>query len=390
MAVRARRGAQRQLEAALALVEPELDDVDGVDDIVGAIGDVLRRSERRVKNAEMVVSRLSGALDQLSQGVVVVDTDAHVVYRNAEAATLSRGRSDDVLAEQALSEGMAAALTGEVAEQTLELFSPQRRTLVIRSRPLRAQPDSDELVGAVAVIDDVSGRRRLDDVRRDFVANVSHELKTPVGALSLLAETLDGEDDPEIVARLSSRVAAEAERLGRIIDDLLDLSRIESNESPRSEAVDLDRLVSEVVEPLRRHARGRDIEITLNCQPSGLSIPGDRRDLVSAVSNLVDNAIKYSEPGGHVTVTLRCADGWVDVAVTDEGIGIPARDRERIFERFYRVDRARSRSTGGTGLGLAIVRHVAVNHGGSVSVQSVEGEGSTFTLRLPMKEVTDA
>jgi len=390
MAVRARRGAQRQLEAALALVEPELDDVDGVDDIVGAIGDVLRRSERRVKNAEMVVSRLSGALDQLSQGVVVVDTDAHVVYRNAEAATLSRGRSDDVLAEQALSEGMAAALTGEVAEQTLELFSPQRRTLVIRSRPLRAQPNSDELVGAVAVIDDVSGRRRLDDVRRDFVANVSHELKTPVGALSLLAETLDGEDDPEIVARLSSRVAAEAERLGRIIDDLLDLSRIESNESPRSEAVDLDRLVSEVVEPLRRHARGRDIEITLNCQPSGLSIPGDRRDLVSAVSNLVDNAIKYSEPGGHVTVTLRCADGWVDVAVTDEGIGIPARDRERIFERFYRVDRARSRSTGGTGLGLAIVRHVAVNHGGSVSVQSVEGEGSTFTLRLPMKEVTDA
>ena len=145
-----------------------------------------------------------------------------------------------------------------------------------------------------------------------------------------------------------------------------------------------------MVEPLRRHARGRDIEITLNCQPSGLSIPGDRRDLVSAVSNLVDNAIKYSEPGGHVTVTLRCADGWVDVAVTDEGIGIPARDRERIFERFYRVDRARSRSTGGTGLGLAIVRHVAVNHGGSVSVQSVEGEGSTFTLRLPMKEVTDA
>ena len=393
MAVRARRGAQRQLEAALALVEPELGNIDavnGVDGIVGAIGDVLSRSERRVKSAELVVARLSGALDQLSQGVVVVDTDAHVVYRNAEAATLARGRSDDVLAEQALSDGMAAALNGDVVEQTLELFSPQRRTLVIRSRPLRSDPASDELVGAVAVIDDVSGRRRLDDVRRDFVANVSHELKTPVGALSLLAETLDGEDDPEFVARLSSRVAAEAERLGRIIDDLLDLSRIESNESPRSEAVDLDRLVSEVVEPLRRHARGRDIEITLDCQPSALSIPGDRRDLVSAVGNLVDNAIKYSEPGGHVTVSVRSADGWVDVAVTDQGIGIPARDRERIFERFYRVDRARSRSTGGTGLGLAIVRHVAVNHGGSVSVQSVEGEGSTFTLRLPMKEATDA
>jgi two-component system sensor histidine kinase SenX3 len=390
--VRARRGVQRQLEAALALVEPDLPEFEGtsgVEDIVAAIGGVLQRFDDRTRTAELVVTRLSGALDQLGQGVVVADSDAQIVYRNVEAVSMARG-NDDVLAEQALREGMAMALRGEVAEQTLELYSPQRRTLVIRSRPLHATGDSPELVGAVAVIDDVSGRRLLDDVRRDFVANVSHELKTPVGALSLLAETLDGEEDPEIVARLSARVAAEAERLGRIIDDLLDLSRIESNESPSHAAVNLERLVTEAIEPLRRNATDRRIEISVQRTRSVTTLPGDRRDLISALSNLVDNAIKYSEPGGHVTICVAERNGWVEVAVTDQGIGIPARDLERIFERFYRVDRARSRSTGGTGLGLAIVRHVAVNHGGSVAVRSIEGEGSTFTLCLPGKEEPDA
>ena len=242
----------------------------------------------------------------------------------------------------------------------------------------------DEIIGAVAVVDDISQRRRLEDVRRDFVANVSHELKTPVGALSLLAETLDGEDDPEIVGRLSARVAAEADRLGRIIDDLLDLSRIEANESPVQEDVALQRILQEAIDPLRAVAHSHDIEIQVVKAAPTLAIPGDRRDLVSAVGNLVDNAVKYSEPGSRVTVDVSWGRQWIDISVSDQGIGIPSRDLERIFERFYRVDRARSRSTGGTGLGLAIVRHVAVNHGGSVSVRSVEGEGSTFTLRLPV------
>jgi two-component system sensor histidine kinase SenX3 len=254
------------------------------------------------------------------------------------------------------------------------------RRLIIRAYPL-AGPTRPG--GAVAIVQDASDRHRLEAIRRDFVANVSHELKTPVGALSLLAETLDGEDDPLVVDRLAKRVAAEAERLGRIIDDLLDLSRIEANESPRQEMVPLTVIVGQAVELLRPAATSSGIRLEVDDPPWHLAVPGDRRDLVSAVSNLVDNAIKYSERGSLVQVRVRSYDDVVEIAVIDEGVGIPARDMERIFERFYRVDRARSRTTGGTGLGLSIVRHVAVNHSGSVRVESREGSGSTFTLSLP-------
>jgi two-component system sensor histidine kinase SenX3 len=235
----------------------------------------------------------------------------------------------------------------------------------------------------VAIIEDISERRRLEAVRRDFVANISHELKTPVGALSLVAETLEGEDDPAVVARLSHRMRTEAERLGRIIEDLLDLSRIEAEEFPSREPVPVHLVVAQAVERLRPAAEHRGIRLDIEEPPRSFAIRGDRRQLVSAVHNLVDNAIKYSEDGSSVQVTIGQGDGWVTIAVADHGIGIPTRDLERIFERFYRVDRARSRDTGGTGLGLAIVRHVASNHGGHVEVCSREGEGSTFTLRLP-------
>ena len=237
----------------------------------------------------------------------------------------------------------------------------------------------------MAVVEDVSERRRIDAIRRDFVANVSHELKTPVGALSLLAETLDGEDDPEIVARLSRRVATEAERLGRIIDDLLDLSRIEANERPSFRRVPIHLLLAEAAEPLRAVAEAQEIKLDVDRPPPHLTVPGDRRDLVSAVSNLIDNAVKYSERGSLVLVRAVADAETVSISVCDQGIGIPTRDLGRIFERFYRVDRARSRLTGGTGLGLSIVRHVAANHGGTVRVTSREGEGSTFTLVLPVR-----
>jgi two-component system sensor histidine kinase SenX3 len=280
-----------------------------------------------------------------------------------------------------VAEHLAAARRGEYPEQILELFAPTRRNLLIRAFPVTG-PDGP--IGAVAVVEDISERRRLDAIRRDFVANVSHELKTPVGALSLLAETLDGEDDPEVVARLSARVATEAERLGQTIDDLLDLSRIEANETPSHEPVAVRQIVGEALETLRPFAESWDIKLDVTEPAGNVTVPGDRRDLVSAVSNLVDNAIKYSEAGSLVRVRVDADAEQVHIAVSDQGIGIPARDLERIFERFYRVDRARSRSTGGTGLGLAIVRHVAANHGGSVHVSSIEGEGSTFTLSLPV------
>ena len=290
--------------------------------------------------------------------------------------------SEAVLAEQSVGEVLVLALKGEYPERTLELLAPAQRRLIIRAFPLTdpAQPD-----GAVAIVQDASDRHRLEAIRRDFVANVSHELKTPVGALSLLAETLDGEDDPMVVERLAKRVAAEAERLGRIIDDLLDLSRIEANDSPHPEMVPLTVIVGQAVELLRPAASSSGVRLEVDDPPRHLAVPGDRRDLVSAVSNLVDNAIKYSERGSLVQVRVKSQAETVEIAVIDEGVGIPARDMERIFERFYRVDRARSRSTGGTGLGLSIVRHVAVNHSGSVRVESREGEGSTFTLSLPAR-----
>jgi two-component system sensor histidine kinase SenX3 len=215
------------------------------------------------------------------------------------------------------------------------------------------------------------------------VANVSHELKTPVGALGLLAETLADEEDAAVIRRLAHRMQAEAMRVGRTIHDLLDLSRLESEESPEREPVAVHLAVGQAVEQVRGAAEARGVVLEVADIGRRITVPGDRRQLVSAVYNLLDNAVKYSEPAS--SVHLRCATNgdWVELSVQDHGIGIPTRDYERIFERFYRVDRARSRETGGTGLGLAIVRHVATNHGGRISVTSREGEGSTFFLRLP-------
>jgi two-component system sensor histidine kinase SenX3 len=330
----------------------------------------------------LMASQLRAALDLVEEGVIVCDERGEITFRNATAESHLGVTSNAILADQAIREALQLALQGETPERTLELISPAQRRLVIRAFPLTG---SSHPPGAVAIVQDASDRHRVEAIRRDFVANVSHELKTPVGALSLLAETLDGEDDPEVVDRLAKRVAAEAERLGRIIDDLLDLSRIEANEAPRREMVPLTIIVGQAVELLRSVAASSDVQLEVDEPPRHLAVPGDRRDLVSAVSNLVDNGIKYSERGSLVQVRLCAEADAVEIAVIDQGVGIPARDLERIFERFYRVDRARSRLTGGTGLGLSIVRHVAVNHSGSVRVESREGEGSTFTLRLPAR-----
>ncbi|MBW3645453.1 MAG: hypothetical protein KY441_08120 [Actinobacteria bacterium] len=214
---------------------------------------------------------------------------------------------------------------------------------------------------------------------------MGHELKTPVGALGLLADTIASEDDPAVTRRLAERMAGEAVRVGRIVDDLLDLSRIEAEEAPRREPVPVPvhAVVAEAVERARPLAGARRIAIDAAGLPRHHIVRGDRGQLVSAVVNLLENACKYSDEGSTVEVRSRSAGATVEIDVRDSGIGIPARDLERVFERFYRVDPARSRQTGGTGLGLSIVRHVATNHGGDVRVASREGEGSTFTLRLP-------
>jgi two-component system sensor histidine kinase SenX3 len=385
-----RRTDQRRLQAALDTLAERSGPPSGPEPVDEGLLDraagLAERAAEVLRAADSDATRLRGALDRVGEGVVVCDEGGTEVYRNVRAMALAGPRLSDVVAARAIDDALSLALAGEQPEQVLELFSPTRRNLVIRAWPVAV---ADGPIGAVAIVEDVSERRRLEAVRRDFVANVSHELKTPVGALSLLAETLDGEEDPDVVARLAARVSAEAARLGRIIDDLLDLSRIEANDAPLREANPLGLLIRQAVDPVRPMADSRDIKIDV-ADPAGDSlVQGDRRDLVSAIGNLVENAVKYSEDNSLVRVRSAREEGWLTVAVSDEGVGIPRREQERIFERFYRVDRARSRLTGGTGLGLSIVRHVAANHGGAVELESEEGVGSTFRLRLPLGAPTD-
>jgi two-component system sensor histidine kinase SenX3 len=337
---------------------------------------------------DTLLDRLAEALSAVPQGVVVCDETGTVRHRNQAGSVFAAARQGEALAELAVTGMLASVLSRPLGqpplEQTLELYGPPRRTLLISAHPLG---QDGRVIGAVAVIDDISERRRLDAVRRDFVANVSHELKTPVGALGILAETMQAEDDPAVSRRLAGRMHVEAFRVARIIDDLLDLSRIESEESPIRELVAVHLVVAEAVERIRPLAEHRGIHIDAGEAPKRLTVVGDRRQLVSALHNLLENATKYSDQNSTVVVraaaVVRSDVTWVEIDVVDHGIGIPSRDLERIFERFYRVDRARSRDTGGTGLGLAIVHHVATNHRGDVRVTSREGEGSTFTLRLP-------
>ena len=382
-AVGVRRDLVRRLTALAARLGAPAAEPGAKGGLEAALSDVERAADavvQRSGEAAVVAERLAETVADLSEGVVVCDEHEAVVYRNRRADDYVGTRHGGALAGEAVTAQLRAALQGEPGRRTLELFGPPRRTLVIHAFPLE---NGARRIGAAAVVEDVSERRRLESVRRDFVANISHELKTPVGALGLLAETILEEDDPDTVRRFALRMQTESLRVGRIIDDLLDLSRIEAEEHPLREPVRVQLVVAEAAERVRPLAERHDITVQAGEGSPGLTVLGDRRQLVSAVHNLLENAVKYSDPGSAVDVDVRADDGHVEVQVVDRGIGIPARDLERIFERFYRVDRARARDTGGTGLGLAIVRHVATNHRGEVRVTSHEGAGSTFTLRLP-------
>jgi two-component system sensor histidine kinase SenX3 len=321
-------------------------------------------------------------LESHPTGIVIAGPSGSIEYRNRAAHQLA-GTHSGVLIDEAIEKHLAAALAGVAADETIELYGPPKRVFEVVAKRL---PNG----GSVAFVNDISERRRVDQVRTDFVANISHELKTPIGALAVLAETLIDETDPATIRRVADRMLAESDRAARTIDDLMELSRIESGADQHMEVVRVADIIRGALDRVTELAQQRDITINAldtvdetGVRSQQLFVRGDRRELVSALGNLVENAVKYSEPGSAVQVRARHEPGWIDVAVVDRGVGIPQRDLDRVFERFYRVDRARSRTTGGTGLGLSIVRHVASNHGGSVLVTSTEGEGSTFVLRLP-------
>ncbi len=320
-------------------------------------------------------------LDVIPLGIVVADENGGIVYRNTTADALVDTWVDGVVG-RLVAERLVAAAAGESSSEQVRTPGSSSHILQVVARPLQSDDSGAGVVGAVAILEDITERSRQESVRRDFVANVSHELKTPIGALSLLAETLVAETDPDVLGRLSARIETESQRVGSIIEDLLDLSRIEGESPDRVELLDLAGLAAQVVERVLPIAEQRGISIRVEAN-SGVHIEASRNQMVSMMRNLVENAVKYSDDGGKVTVSLRSDDGGVRFEVSDDGIGVPERDIERVFERFYRVDRARTRETGGTGLGLSIVRNVVLAHGGQVDLSSTEGNGTTVLVRLP-------
>ena len=335
------------------------------------------QNESRVTtaNTEDQLESLMDALNLLPIGVVIVDAKLDRKLQNSAATAMTGVRYVDILVDQAVDEMLEEVKTTKSGERILEVVAGTTRFFKVCGQVIDNQR-------AVVTVEDITEKSRIDTVQTDFVANLSHELKTPIGAVAALADSLNGETETEVVWRLAERIVTESHRMSRIVDDLLDLSRVEFGGTEEWTDIDLGRVLVEVVSTNQHAAKRQGLGLSLTGSAE-LLMRGDRAQLVSMFSNLVDNAIKYSEAGGVVLVESATQGDEILVTVTDHGIGIAERDQKRIFERFYRVDKARSRATGGTGLGLSIVRHIVLEHGGSIDVRSEEGVGSTFTVRMP-------
>jgi two-component system sensor histidine kinase SenX3 len=331
---------------------------------------------------------IASVLSVLSSSAVVVDGNGRVLRASAAARAFGLVKGDRLMVSELAALARQVRRDGEIREGEFEVpvprFGGRTTSFAVRVAPLGGTVGG----GLVLLLaEDQTESRRVDEVKRDFVANTSHELKTPVGALALLAETIeDAADDAEAVRRFAAKMRQEAQRLTNLVQDLITLSRIQAVEPvPDPRPVPLDMVVAEAVDRCRMKANARGIALT-SVGTHGLCVLGDEDLLVTALRNLLENAVAYSPEQTRVVITTkRASDTHAELSVTDQGIGIPERDLERIFERFYRVDPARSRATGGTGLGLAIVKHVMAAHNGKVTVRSAEGAGSTFTLFLPLR-----
>lgn len=335
-----------------------------------------------VRPAPVVPDEVVRVLSVLPGASLVVDEESTVIRATPRAEALGLVRRDQVSVAGLRELVRRVAGDGSAREREVRVRRPPLGRGLLDLR-VQVAPLSDGMF--LMLVNDLSDERRVDAVRRDFVANVSHELKTPVGALSLLAEAiLSAPDDPEAVQRFAERMQTESTRLSNLINDIIDLSRLQSDDPlSHAEEISISEVVDQAVEEVRTLAIAHDIEI-VESLVTGLRMLGDRGQVLMAVRNLLANAIAYSPAHTRVAVAMRVNDAIIEIDVKDQGVGIPEHDLERIFERFYRVDPARSRGTGGTGLGLAIVKHVCRNHGGECRVWSEVGVGSTFTLRFPL------
>lgn len=350
---------------------------------------LVRASDRRRHVGESdapppteVPDRVTDVLAVLRSGGIVLDSSGRVVRASAQAIAYGLVRRDVLTSSELSHLARQVMRDGTIRETELELARGplgQGRIHV----GVRVAPIGHDLV--LVLVDDRTQVRRLEETRRDFVVNVSHELKTPVGGLALLAEAVeDAADDPVAVRRFAHRMKSESGRLTRLVSEIVDLSRLQTTDAlGHPQVVDVSACAQEAVEHTRLVAGERQVVASATGAPDQLTVAGDPDLITTAIRNLVTNAISYSEDGTRVAVVTRRAGDIVEVAVSDQGQGISEEDQERVFERFYRIDPARSRATGGTGLGLSIVKHICANHGGEVTVWSQPGHGSTFTMRLP-------
>ncbi len=344
----------------------------------------VREVERRAERAEGEAARLRAAVDAAELAILVVDPRGRVTLTNAAATRLFGGETGAMVRSRALQLGAGVAESGQEAEMEFDLAGGERRVLRLHAAPLPGE------MGTIVTVGDLTDRRRIDSVRRDFLANAGHELKTPLGALVVLAETIATAEDPAARTRLSRRLLEEARRMARVVEDILALAAVESLDRPLEPVLVAD-VLRTAREAVALRAGEAGIRLVEEAPPEGLTVRGDAEQLAWAVRNLLSNAIEYTvvdgRRGGTVWYRARAAGGRAVIEVEDRGIGIAPEHLERIFERFYRVDRARSRASGGTGLGLSIVRNVARAHGGRVTVRSEPGVGSTFAIEIPILEV---
>jgi len=383
VSVRRRRAMTRRLSVVLARLDlPGASDASDGEDGMGRLEQLAESAVLRVSEAEAATDRMSETLDEMAHGVVICDERSCIVYRNPAATDLCEIDPDDGEAEETVNELLRGGVGGDRRSCTIELLGPPQRTITVSGRPL---DDGRRTLGAVAVLEDVTDRHHFDLIRQDFVDNVTAELRTPLGALGLLADTVVAESEPKLVRRLAERLRDDAIRMGRIVDDVAELSRIGTEAAPERQLVPVHLVVAQAVEEVRSQTTLGDVTIDAGDAPRRLVVLGDRRQLVSAVRRLVENAVVFSDEGSAVRVVVRQESPWVEIDVMDQGPGIPPTELDRIFESFYRVGASGSRDSAGTGLGLAIASQVASGHGGEVQVTSTSEEGSTFTLRLPVR-----
>mgnify|MGYP003347432736 FL=1 len=333
--------------------------------------------------SQSINPELHGLLELTDAEYILVDHQDLVLTASENLRNIGLVKADRITSETLRKMIRNARKKKEAIESEVAIPRSSLAT-GFHERPVRIQQIGERGLIAVLIFDD-SESQRLDAVRRDFVANISHELKTPIGGISILAEAIaEGSENPELVKNFAERMNIEAGRLTHLVQEIIDLSRIQDqNPMENAAEISLNKVIDEAIYQSKIRAEKRQVQINFSNEEEVL-FSGDRKQLVMAISNLIENAINYSPEQTTVNVVLRKVNDVAEISVSDQGVGIAEQDLERIFERFYRVDQARSRETGGTGLGLSIVKHVISNHGGDIQVWSVPGTGSTFTVLLPL------